>query len=546
MVFLNINTAPPQPAGKCCTDDKCESGLRNAYYPGKRLTADSFRIEQRYQLERRHLLNRAVFGWGVVYGYGVGAVSTSNCHQAGSGRLCVGAGLALDRCGRELLQVGKVPLDLGDVLFVDEKGARVELGQDGKPNREACWLLSVHYAEEHHGPVTVSDACSCERREHDHVCETVRYSLRAIPCGERCRDWPCELRCGCDPGDCCKEPPVFIPAHEDAAGPVQAERVAATLVDLEPSVPPRQPAAPPFIADVVEPLSPIGADVQAPGRGGCRCLCDHLIGLEIGGECGLCEVDEPCGSVWVDLRNGVPLAAVKLAVDAAGRLTFGSEIEPCGPRRLVKRNDLLFDLIRGCDLTRISEIGWAGWHRRDTPLVPFEEFSYAIGPKGEHQRDYVANAFWVRFSRAVREDTLRPDCFAMTVIAFEPEGGWWQPLRVPIVRLQMIPAEKGDPAGHVRGAKLVFNGAWVEDGLRGRHSHFLAGATRVEIEVRGDFILDCNGQAVDVNAHGRDPVPGGNGAPGGVFLSTFRVEKAKEDPAEPTSQVNDSPQGVAL
>jgi hypothetical protein len=38
-----------------------------------------------------------------------------------------------------------------------------------------------------------------------------------------------------------------------------------------------------------------------------------------------------------------------------------TKVEECPPRRIVKRNDMLFDLIRGCDLTRITRISWAEW-----------------------------------------------------------------------------------------------------------------------------------------------------------------------------------------
>jgi hypothetical protein len=496
---------------ECCTDSKCESGLRSSYYSGKRLTADSFRLEQRYHVERRHLLNRAIHGWGVVYGYGVAAASTSDCHDEGSGRLRIDAGLALDRCGRELLQAGEVTLDLGDVIFVDERGARSEPDRTARPKPGVCWLLSVHYAEQHGGPVTVSDPCSCERHEHDHVCETVRYSLRAVDCDDCCRDFECELRCGCGTGRCCEASPIDLPDR-----PAEDER--------------RPPGKP-------QPEKP-------PKRGGCRCLCDHLIGLKVGGECGLCEVEELCGKVWVDLRNSVPLACVTLEGDDCDRWTFDAEVEPCGPRRLVKRNDLLFDLIRGCDLTRIVEIGWSHWHRRED-AVPFDDFSHSLGPDGDHEAEYVTNDFWVRFSRPVREDTLRPDCFAMTVISGEREGGWWQTLRVPIVRLVMTPGEPDDPAGHVRGAKLVVDGAWLEDGVRGRRSLFLDCDTlRVEIEVRGDFIVDCNGQAVDANASGLSPAPTGNGTPGGTFLSTFRVAAAREAPPRDARQTQGRRRGA--
>jgi hypothetical protein len=219
--------------------------------------------------------------------------------------------------------------------------------------------------------------------------------------------------------------------------------------------------------------------------------------------------------------NAVPLACVEVVQGDCNRWTFGEKIEACGPRRLVKRNDLLFDLIRGCDLTRITEIGWADWHRQESP-VPFDEFSRAMGPDGRDLPEYVTNKFWVEFSRPVRLETLRTDCFVIRVISGEAEGGWWQAFRVPIVRLDTS-YNAGDPPNHVRRARLVVDGAWVEDGLRGRKSVFLVDLTTVEIEVRGDFIIDCNGQPVDANAVGRSTTTTGNGSPGGTFLSSFRV-----------------------
>ena len=110
----------------------------------------------------------------------------------------------------------------------------------------------------------------------------------------------------------------------------------------------------------------------------------------------------------------------------------------------------------------------------------------------------------------------------------EREGGWWQVLRVPIVRVETT-AEASDPSGYVSVAAIVVDGAWVEDGVRGRRSLFMGSETCVEIEVRGDFIVDCNGQTVDANAIGLSPSPTGNGTPGDRFLSTFCVA-AREGP----------------
>src|ERR1051326_8907633 len=85
---------------ECCTDLKCETGLRNKYFQGKRLTADSFRVEQDYLIERRHLVNRAIHGWGVVYGYGVDVhTPEAGSDDVPSDSLDIGPGLALDECG---------------------------------------------------------------------------------------------------------------------------------------------------------------------------------------------------------------------------------------------------------------------------------------------------------------------------------------------------------------------------------------------------------------------------------------------------------------
>jgi hypothetical protein len=229
--------------------------------------------------------------------------------------------------------------------------------------------------------------------------------------------------------------------------------------------------------------------------------------------------------VRVDIRHGVPLACIRLDTDNCQDWTIAEVVDACGPRRLVKRNDLLFDLIRGCDLTRIVEIGWAGWHRAKDP-VPFDDFQAAFGARNYDKDEYVTRDFWVRFSKPVREATLDAACFAMTIISVEREGKWWQAQRVPIIRIQPI-AAKSDPAGHVSGATLVVEGGWAEDALWGRGSVFYA-QTWVELEVRGDFILDCNGQPVDADAVGRLAAPTGNGSPGGRFLSTFQVAPRDE------------------
>jgi hypothetical protein len=233
-----------------------------------------------------------------------------------------------------------------------------------------------------------------------------------------------------------------------------------------------------------------------------------------------------CGSVRVDLGHGVPLACVDVVLNECDQWTFGPKVEVCGPRRFVKRNDLLFDLIQGCDLTRISRIGWADWHRRETPIL-LADFLEALGYDNTERDWYVAAKFWVEFSRPVKRDTLRADCFAMTVLSRDERERWWTPNRVPIVDVELWPPDAETP-DLVRGAAIIVDGVWLLDAVKSKASVFYDNEAKVEVEIRGDFIVDCNGQTVDAEAIGLSPPPTGNRSPGGTFLSTFSVAKSED------------------
>jgi hypothetical protein len=486
-------------AAECCSDTECESGRRNRFFVGKRMTPDAFRVEQSYEIERRRLLNRAIHGYGVVYGFRIDLTPPQTCPGDGERRLGVGPGLALDRCGRELLQVEKIKLDLSDVLALDQHGCLIPAagkchGDDTSSPwacaENDCWLLSVHYAERLISPVALADPCRCDPNEWDQVCETVRYSLRRIPCTCCCPEPRCELECDCATSECC--------CSEKEDGTHERSKDAECGC---------------------------GTPVR---RGGCRCLCDHLTALDPNPEdCRLCEVHK---TLRVDLCNGVPLACVRLGRDDCSCWTFGSVFDDCGPRPLVKRNDLLFDLIRGCDLARICTIGWADWHRSpdSVPWHQFQEsFSVALGD-GE-----IGSLYWVEFSKPVRKATVRKDCFVVRVVGPAEEGGWGEPLRVPIVGVATEHRD-GDPPETIRKAIILFDQDWVNDEVNGRKTVFNNDQVILEIEIFGDFILDCNGQAVDANAHGLSPGPTGKGAPGGTFRSTFPVgPRPRARPASP-------------
>src|SRR4051794_26257818 len=42
----------------------CLEGCRNRYFRRKQMTAEDFKVEQAYMIERRRLMNRALYGWG--------------------------------------------------------------------------------------------------------------------------------------------------------------------------------------------------------------------------------------------------------------------------------------------------------------------------------------------------------------------------------------------------------------------------------------------------------------------------------------------------
>src|SRR5206468_4886161 len=126
-----------------------------------------------------------------------------------------------------------------------------------------------------------------------------------------------------------------------------------------------------------------------------------------------------------------------LTKDDCGNWIIQSIEDACGPRRLVKRNDLLFDLINGCDLTTIIETGWARWHRRSVPPVPFGDFAKALGWDNDTEDyEYRTHDFWVRFSRPVVAATLKPDVFAIAVMTDQSDDFWRRYVRLPITSIE--------------------------------------------------------------------------------------------------------------
>lgn len=456
----------PQTCSASSTGPCDPGGDRNLYYPSKLMTARDFTLEQHYGIGRRRLINRAIFGWGVV-----GGLQVQPGHQETA--LTITPGLALDRFGREIA--------LGHAVEVHSDRMVWMIDAEAAP-RPGRYLLAAHYAERRTEPVRVPDMCGCSETEWNRICETVVYSL--WPDVERAgwkfaSERPCS-RCGCPP---------HLPENERSS-----------------------------------------AKWRAP------CLCAWADAAPLGEPPPLCERN----GLWLDPDSPVPLAWVTVTTGGDCPAFDPDCIDDCLPRRIVKRNELLYDLIRGCDLTHLDTISWRDWHLRPDPnqQVKWDEFIKMFDGK-KADGDAVWTDFVFGFDGPVDDRLMNQDVIVMNAVI--QDGGyrrgtygiaWGQIVRVPILKLTPEPSANGatDPPGTHRSYRCWVDQKWWNSQIADvTNSRFCEGPSTIEIEIRGDLILDCRGQAVDANAVGRRNVgPFGNGTPGGTFLSIFPLERRDE------------------
>lgn len=526
---------------RCChgheaeTCTQCRTGSRNRYYRRKMMTAEDFRAEQDYMIGRRRLINRSMYGWGVVEGL---SVELEHDGKAGNGPqpipdphaqdeadavkaapLVIGHGFALDRHGRELWVLEDNCLSSRD-LFVAGDGAHHCRPQALSTIEKGRYLLSAHYAEHRIDPVRLSDACDGFEHEWNRICETVVYSLTPI---DKCVS--AEPACPCDCG---------CPAPDKPASPPQA--TPGSDVERVPSRDPPWPRSHHVLCCWSE-----HAEIAGPGT-----VCCHWR-----------------DDIWIDPCEGVPLACVEFIRLECCEPMFGEKIDECEPRRIVKRNDMLFDLIRGCDLTRIDYLSWLKWGKIDedgTRLVPWDELYRAIVQDvaafvTEPEHAWLKETIWyeqfqkqptrerptrfeIGFSGPVRVASLTPNAVSITGIFPDHDTGWNKPLRFPITRILTQPAVGNDPKDTTRLAMVVVHQDWVYDEIAGNKSEFRVDEGRdyypvLEIEIFGDMLEDCRKVTVDADSAGPAIIPTGNGTPGGTCRSVFRVTPKPAEPRSP-------------
>jgi hypothetical protein len=559
-------------------DAQCPVGKRNRFFRKKPMGAVEFRAEQDYFLAYRRLINRSVHGWGVVAGFGfkgprepcqedpkldflednwtVGAQGpsakrTSEQPQAAAGAATpsavaaasapaaaapafaraaepapavaaapapagapepapaaaaepepsapsparaapphsggtadrptvekgpvkVDAGFAFDRFGRELILCEPTTFSEKNTFLVDPNDAGH--ARSFKQAAPGSYLLRAHYAERAFGDSFGGADCGCDEVEKSFVCETVVFSLSHLCCDEECpcAELECGHRCSCQ-GGCCR-------CRGSSAHACLCEWVST---------------------------APVSCDRPAEL---CAWRCFRI---------------DPC--------EGVPLACVVVerTKDPCEPVAIVRIIDDCGPRRLVKSNDLLYELARGCHLTRIEEISWGEWHRSPQKM-PWADFRALFGaiPSDYENVDRILTNLVVTFSGPVLTHTVTPDCFSIRFIVTDEDTGWSERRHIHVAEVVFAGPKPGDPKGTTREICLAVDAAWHQEAVSKASKFRKEGAT-VEVEIHGDFILDCNGIAVDANARGfalrqkqgKTLEASGNGTPGGSLLSVFRIDQ---------------------
>jgi hypothetical protein len=133
----------------------CETGpfVRNNFFTGKLLLERDFTDEQAFFLDKQHLHNKYLHGWGVVCGLKVKQHPNQNCTNR---FICVEPGMALDCCGHEILVRHEECIDFANLPEILKLA---EQADDKSHEIQIC----LRYRECGTEPIPVLyDECGCD------------------------------------------------------------------------------------------------------------------------------------------------------------------------------------------------------------------------------------------------------------------------------------------------------------------------------------------------------------------------------------------------
>lgn len=489
-------------------------GLRNRFFARKRMLAEDFKIEQDYFINAQRRINRAVLGWGIIQGFeiegamppgpcGCGADRGSDTAAPSNPAVQASSDASSGASSQEVQQAVRpqttertygnrgvddpqpvpFPLEVRPGFALDEGGRSVVLRSGVTLTPENTMLL-------------VRKGNGWIARDIDGTMERGEYVLAVHYA---------EFKAGAtiSPSLCCCGEPERTHLREGVIFSLRKDDCRCG----EPAIP----------------LDGLCVDdgCGSSSRGPHARLADWALRRQ--DEAG----DVLCA--WHDIEiargEGVDLACVVVDDEPVKcKPILISGVDGSTPRRVVKTTDTLYDLLNGRDLTRIEEISWAEWHRRSDKL-PWETFAGFFTSDPSPAGDLLTK-FAVRFSGLVKADSIRRDTVAMTVHMADGGTGWIRSRRLPLRDPDVTPSSGTLPSGTTDQFTVTVDKRWYRDEIKTEGESYLSERNfMVEIEIHGDLIEDCSGQAVDANAVGLRPAPTGNGTPGGTYLSTFTVRR---------------------
>ena len=454
---------------------------RPRFAPRQLLDAERLNAALDDELQRQRLLNVALHGWGVVFGFGVGFPDTGpDRRRTRASCVLVTCGLALDAFGR--------------MLHTEDRWLSLAELEGPVPSHEGTYTLLVHHAERLDPPV--HDACSGtgpQWREYGVV-----FTLRP----------------GCEPvHDCCPDltDPCLTRADYVRRRIGSAEGPPGRSTDLE------------HACDQPGSLRPTrcGSWCYDPAAGvpiACLEICDRSERVEKGGN----TYGEDPGEARRDEHQGHqdhrPLP--KGECDAPCLVIDRVCTDKCSPVRHVYRSPLLRELLSCCDvdLPRVEHVSWPAWTMPSGP-VPWNDFVARIQVV---EQDNAHDGFAIWFTRPVRADTLTPASVVLTVLVPERRADYWEAARVPIAARPL-----SVDGGLASGVQIVPTPNWLRNETNDEWSSFERGA-RFEITLRGQLIRDECGHMLDAVPTDVGCAPC-QGRPGDDLIWAFAVGRRRPD-----------------
>lgn len=157
---------------------------RNRYFYGKLMTVRDFLREQEYFNSKRWLVNRLLFGSGIVCGLEVAAIGGDS---DGTTEVEIQPGVAFDPVGREITVLERARVDLAKV---DASKAIEKMPAEGEVKADVLVCLNFHECPKEPVPSLGGSPCA-EACESNRVGET--YTVTLIPAPAKAEaPWPCE------------------------------------------------------------------------------------------------------------------------------------------------------------------------------------------------------------------------------------------------------------------------------------------------------------------------------------------------------------------